>query len=87
MMSTRIFFVMLIASLGTISSAQEGTELDWDALQKTKPWHKSEVWDPIPEKVTPGFLTAPPSDAIVLFDGTDLGAWHKPKFDYGAWIV
>ncbi len=81
----RIYSIVITILCTCVSMfAQEGTELDWDELQKTKPWHKSEVWDPIPEKVTPGILNSPPSDAIVLFDGTDLSAWQHPKFDYGA---
>ena len=40
----------------------------------------TEVWDPEPPKVTPGVGQAPPSDAIVLFDGQDLAAWRKPQF-------
>jgi len=28
-------------------------------------------------------FTLAPSDAIVLFDGKDLDAWHKPKYGYG----
>ena len=38
----------------------------------------TEVWTPVPPVVRPGPATAgfgPPSDAIVLFDGTGLGAW------------
>ncbi len=59
-------------------------QLDWDELAKTSPWKASEQWTPIPEKVTPGVFTSAPSDAIVLFDGQDLSAWHKPTYDYGA---
>jgi hypothetical protein len=40
----------------------------------------TEVWEPQPEVVTPGYLYAAPSDAIVLFDGKDLSAWQKPQF-------
>ncbi len=75
--------IALLCSL-SLANAQEVLQLDWQELQKTKPWLKSEQWEPVPEKVTPGFLTAPPSDAIVLFDGTDLSAWHKPEHGYGA---
>ena len=32
----------------------------------------TEVWDPIPEMVSPGDVKTPPSDAVVLFDGTSL---------------
>ncbi|MCB0662585.1 MAG: DUF1080 domain-containing protein [Saprospiraceae bacterium] len=47
--------------------------------QEPKP-EDTEVWEPQPQKVTPGFIYAPPSDAIVLFDGRDLSEWQKPQF-------
>jgi len=62
----------------------EVLELDWDELSITKPFKLTEQWEPIPEKVTPGFLAAAPSDAIILFDGEDLDNWHHPKHSYGA---
>lgn len=38
----------------------------------------TEVWSPVPAVVTPGAApAAPPSDAIVLFDGKSLDAWVK----------
>ncbi|MDF9830074.1 DUF1080 domain-containing protein [Parabacteroides sp. PF5-6] len=41
----------------------------------------SEFWTPQPPIVTPGvdYTIAPPSDAIVLFDGTNLDAWQSSR--------
>jgi hypothetical protein len=50
---------------------------------KPKP-EDTEVWEPVPNIVTPGATSAdPPSDAIVLFDGKNLDQWvsaqdHSP---------
>lgn len=35
----------------------------------------TEVWEPEPRVVTPGQQGGPPSDAIILFDGTHTDAW------------
>ena len=35
----------------------------------------TEVWTPEPRRVIPGSATQAPSDAVVLFDGKDLGEW------------
>jgi len=60
------------------------------AQQSTSPKPEdTEVWKPVPKIVTPGATdAAPPSDAIVLFDGKNLDAWvssqdHSPA----RWIV
>jgi hypothetical protein len=49
----------------------------------------TEVWSPVPPVVRPGAGSAPPSDAIVLFDGTNLTEWRDPKWklDGGAVTV
>jgi len=51
----------------------------------------TEIWEPAPPVVTPGegsVGAVPPSDAIVLFDGTDLDEWVSTE-DHGpaGWIV
>jgi hypothetical protein len=40
----------------------------------------TEIWEPVPASVTPGATkSAPPSDAIILFDGTNLDQWVSTK--------
>lgn len=63
--------------------SQDIPVIDWEELGKTQPWKASEQWEPVPKKTTPGTFMAPPSDAIVLFDGKNLSQWHKPKYPYG----
>ena len=45
----------------------------------------TELWFPVPKKVTPGAeVGAAPSDAIILFDGKNLDAWKSAKDDSAA---
>ena len=50
---------------------------------------ETELWQPVPKVVTPGAdCNAPPSDAIVLFDGHNLDEWVSRKDKSPAkWIV
>src|SRR5262245_36145796 len=49
----------------------------------------TEVWEPQPKVVTPGATdAAPPSDAIVLFDGKNMDEWVSNRDKSPAqWIV
>jgi hypothetical protein len=60
------------------------------AQQPAAPRHEdTEVYEPVPPVVTPGATnTAPPSDAIVLFNGKNLDQWVTVKDKSPAkWIV
>lgn len=63
--------------------------------QQTAPQRQPERWapestewyTPVPQKVTPGVGTKPPSDAIVLFDGSDLSKWQSRGNEPAKWKV
>lgn len=46
------------------------------AQENAKP-EDTEVWEPVPEVVEPGEGTKPPSDALVLFDGSGFDHWES----------
>jgi hypothetical protein len=47
--------------------------------QRQWPPELTEVWEPVPRVVTPGQGTAPPSDAIALFDGASFDNWVSAR--------
>ena len=57
-----------------------------DAAAEARP-EDTEVWEPEPAVVTPGEDAAPPSDAIVLFDGGGLAAWTAADGGEPGWAV
>ena len=54
---------------------------------QTKDPKVSEVWEPVPRKVKTNEITTPPSDAIILFDGTNLSEWVSVKEGAAKWEV
>ena len=60
---------------GAVSPQEEGRPED------------TEIWEPEPAIVTPGEAGGAPSDAIVLFDGTDLSAWSQEDGGAAGWGV
>ncbi|MDR2497032.1 MAG: DUF1080 domain-containing protein [Tannerellaceae bacterium] len=56
------------------SSASAQRPSQWDP--RSTEWHY-----PVPPKVSPGRNMAPPSDAIVLFGGSDLSQWESAGRD------
>ncbi|MEM9984708.1 MAG: DUF1080 domain-containing protein [Bacteroidota bacterium] len=72
------FILIFILSGSTYLQAQ-----DWER-QKQDPT-ATELWEPVPPKVTPGQGMAPPSDAVVLFDGSDFSAWEASNGEEITW--
>src|SRR3569833_465314 len=58
-----------------LTALMAGTLFMAKAQEKAKP-EDTEIYTPVPPVVTPGKnLGAPPSDAIILFDGKNLDEW------------
>ena len=68
-MPVKYSLLLFISAILTVAaSAQQGDP------------KKTEVWTPVPKIVTPGATnSAAPSDAIVLFDGSNLSEWRSTK--------
>jgi len=48
----------------------------------------SEIWTPVPKAVMPGnFISEPPSDAIILYNGKDLSAFHGRNGKKIGWVL
>ena len=70
--STNTVLLAAALSLSVACQAQISDKSD------TWPPQLTEAWEPEPRVVSPANGTAPPSDAIVLFDGTNTKEWvHK----------
>lgn len=70
-----LVLVLICSYIHCISFSQEGDP------------KLTEVWEPVPEVVTPGDGTASPSDAIVLFDGENLSQWQSEEGSEAQWLV
>ena len=79
MKSTKLVLLLfLFVSMGAFAQQEE----------PTKP-EATEFYEPVPPVVTPGKNGSAPSDAIVLFDGSNLDAWESTRGEGGAapWTI
>jgi hypothetical protein len=74
------FMIWSIIIASSLISAIAYAQTDYPKPEQMKPG-MSEYWLPQPKIVTPGGIqtNTAPSDAIVLFDGTNLSAWESAK--------
>ncbi|WP_425568121.1 3-keto-disaccharide hydrolase [Snuella lapsa] len=71
----------------TQAQGNGGISVKEHKAEPTRP-EATEFYEPKPKKVIPGSNNLPPSDAIVLFDGTNFNEWESSK-DLGkvSWIL
>jgi hypothetical protein len=83
-------FLMLVAlaALSLTAASLPAQSQPSPDQPKPKP-EDTEVWQPVPKVITPGATdAAPPSDAIVLFDGKNEDAWVSAQDHTPArWVV
>ena len=82
-------FLVMPLSAQQPPAAQRGQAPQPDAAARAAQAKQTEVWEPVPPIVTPGKTNADaPSDAIVLFDGSNLNEWVNVKDKSPAgWVV
>ncbi len=79
-LSKFVGLAVLIAAVAFLSAQQSSASAgtggrEGKASSAARP-EDTEVWEPVPAVVTPAATdAAPPSDAIVLFDGKNLDQW------------
>jgi len=86
-MNTRLSQLLALATLVSLSVSFSAALLAQEAA-KPKP-EETEIWTPVPTVVTPGATcAAPPSDAIILFDGKNEDEWVSAQDHTPAqWVV
>lgn len=78
-MKRRLAYVSALFALASIGSWQAWAQAASNTAEPTDP-KATEQWEPVPQIVIPGKQdSAPPSDAIVLFDGHDISQWETSK--------
>ena len=82
----RIIFTLLALAVATAVSAQEKKEYPKPEAMRPA---MTEFWTPQPKVVKPGDAAtcSAPSDAIVLFDGSNLSAWKSSRGGDADWVL
>ncbi|MDD2475668.1 MAG: DUF1080 domain-containing protein [Dysgonamonadaceae bacterium] len=70
LLSLLMYVMISYAQQEQVQQTVQSRPSQWDP--RSTEWHY-----PVPEKVVPGQGVKPPSDAIILFDGTDLSKWES----------
>jgi len=91
--SPAIALGVLLLTATTASAASAGPRFYGDPPDDHHPWAVHDGNRPQPKRVVPGTFSSadqpgkPPSDATVLFDGTDLSKWSTDKGEPAKWLV
>ncbi len=91
--SASVVVATLLAGVGLAQAASGIPRFYGDAPDDHHPWAVHDPNRPQPPVVTPGTFSSadhpgrPPSDAQVLFDGTDLSQWESTKGGPARWLV
>lgn len=78
-----LFIIFICFAVQRILTAQVA---DQKASEKWDP-KLTEAWETVPKVITPGTGTSAPSDAIVLFDGTNLNEFTHENGTAATWDV
>ncbi|WP_111643229.1 3-keto-disaccharide hydrolase [Marinimicrobium alkaliphilum] len=83
---SRLKLVGVAVCLLPLACSNDAPAADDEELEPWQQAEKTQVWDPEPRTVTarPG---EPPSDAIVLFDGSDLNQWETTDGEPAQWTL
>ena len=85
------FAVVALSALALLGAGQTQPKIGYDTTPMLPggKWHVHDGTRPQPPVVKPGETTwtKPPSDATVLFDGTDLSKWRSLKGEAAGWKV
>lgn len=83
----------MVLFAATAAAASAGPRFYGDPPDDHHPWAIHDGNRPQPVRVTPGTFSSPaqagrpPSDAVILFDGTDLSKWQTDKGEPAKWLV